>query len=128
MRVLERLERDTEGRKRLRVDNVFGFPGARVRFVSEATFDPPAALDIVSTDGPFERLDIAWRFVAAGDGECDVAFEIATEFRAGVLTGFTALFADTLMRKTIDAFVAEARRRGRQQASGNRPFTGAWNG
>lgn len=111
MRVLERHGPGTDGQEILKVDNVFGLSGARVRFLSEATFIPPTAIDIVSTDGPFERLDIAWRFNEIDPSECSVSFEISPRFRSGVLAEVSALFSKTLKEKTIDAFAAEARKR-----------------
>ena len=117
MRAAGPLPPDAAGRERVKVDNVFGLSGVRVRFISEATFDPPGAIAIVSTDGPFERLDIAWRFDDAGAGACDVVFETEFRMRAGLLEKLAGAFAEGLERKTVDAFALEAGRRYRPQSS-----------
>ena len=111
MRVLERQGPEADGHEVLKVDNVFGLSGVRIRFLSEATFAPPSAIDIVSTDGPFERLDIAWRFAETRANECSVSFEISPRFRSGVMAEIATLFSNTLKEKTIDAFAAEAKKR-----------------
>lgn len=111
MRVLERNGPETDDHETLKVDNIFRLSGVRIRFLSKATFIPPKAIDIVSTDGPFERLEIAWRFAETGPKECNVCFEISPSFRSGVLAKISQLFSSTMQEKTIDAFATEARRR-----------------
>lgn len=117
MRTAAPMRCDAAGRERVKVDNVFGLSGVRVRFISEATFDPPGAITIVSNDGPFERLDIAWRFDDAGARACYVVFETEFRMRAGILEKLATAFANGLERKIIDAFALEAGRRYGAQSS-----------
>ncbi len=109
-RILETHALDGGGVK-LVVDNVFGWQGFRTRFITEAAFSPPASIEIISEDHPFERLQIIWRFDEPVPGSCAVTFEILQAFRSGVVDVLAGLFASGLETRVIDAFAAEARRR-----------------
>ncbi len=102
------LERDGA---RMKVDNVFRLGPARVRFISQATFFAHERIEIVSTDGPFERLEITWRISLSEQNNCRVDFESDTRFKSRVFGKLAELFGAGTEESIVDAFIKEAARR-----------------
>jgi len=92
------------------VDNVFGLWPVRTHFRSFATPEPPAALTIVSRDGPWREFRLRWRFRAEGAdvwAECD----FAAVFRSPVLGLVAATAIDAAEGMVMDAFERRTRER-----------------
>jgi len=56
----------------------------RTRFSTRVVFTPPGGIDIASTDSPFRRLTIRWRFEPAGRSRCLLGFYAGVELRSAV--------------------------------------------
>lgn len=96
------LERDGND---LLVDNLYGNALVRIHFRTRARFDPPNGLEISAVDGPFEKLDITWRFEEAADGKgARVVFTMDQQFRHGLLNAAAAIFGGSMEMQTIRAF------------------------
>lgn len=93
------------------VDNVFRLGPARIRFTSFATFFHPERIEIVSTEDPFERLEITWLIELIDETECRVTFEADTRFRSPLVGKLAELFGPNTEQRTLDAFFSEAGRR-----------------
>ena len=102
-------EVDGEGRGTLVADMVARFKGFEERFTSRVTLDKPnLRIDVAYVDGPFERLNNAWRFTPLGVGTSRVGFTIDFEFRSRMLRLLAnSVFEKALMRLS-EAFVARA--------------------
>ncbi len=96
------LERDGND---LLVDNTYGNALVRIRFRTRARFDPPNGLEIWAVDGPFEKLDIAWRFEENTEGKgVRVHFIMDQRFRHGFLNAAATVFGGSMEVQTIRAF------------------------
>jgi len=56
----------------------------RTRFSTRVVFTPPGGIDIASTDSPFRRLTIRWRFEPAGRSRCLLGFYAGVELRSAL--------------------------------------------
>ncbi|MCP5366947.1 MAG: type II toxin-antitoxin system RatA family toxin [Hyphomicrobiales bacterium] len=92
------------------VDNLFAAGPARLRFTTHALFDPPRAIDITGTDGPFEHLRIAWRFTPQAGGGTVAEFTLETRFRRRLMARLSRLVTDHAERRVLDAFRRRAER------------------
>ncbi len=96
-----------------RCDNVFGAGPLRLRFHTRAAFDPPHAIDITSTDGPFRSFRLYWRFVPEGTGvRVDAGFE--AHFKSDMVGLLARVSLAEVERRIIAAF----RRRAQQLYGG----------
>lgn len=91
------------------VDQSIGVGALNARFSSEATFDPPVAMRVVSHDGPFQSLIIEWRFEPAGPAQCTVHLDMRFELRSGALDRLAGMALATLAPHVMDAFERRAR-------------------
>ncbi len=90
------------------VDNLFGFGPIRARFTTRATFSVPAALDIHSTDGPWRRFQMAWRFLPESD-HCRVDCQAHLHFRSPVVAGLAGMAVSGMQASMVEAFEGRAR-------------------
>ena len=91
------------------VDNVFGFGPLHNQFLSFAEPDPPNALTIHSSDGPWRAFLIQWRFRPQGGG-CLLSCEATLDFRSPLLAAVASLAAAGIERRVIAAFQSRALR------------------
>ncbi len=98
-RILRRL-----GERRLKVDNVYGAGPLRMRFRTIAELDPPAALVIRSSDGPFHDFRLAWHFRPLPDGGCRAEAEFEARLRSPLLQTLMRLSWGEAERRIIAAF------------------------
>jgi coenzyme Q-binding protein COQ10 len=96
---------------RMTVDNVFRWGAARVRFISQAEFQPTEAINIRSTDGPFKELKISWRFKEVAAETCQVSLALTWHLRVAALSSLAELFDRAMTQRTINAFIDEVKRR-----------------
>jgi coenzyme Q-binding protein COQ10 len=86
-----------------------GYKLIRERFTTKVTLDRPGRTIFVEyLDGPFSFLENRWRFLARGDGGCDVDFYIAYAFRSRMFERVVGGLFDKAVRKYTDAFEARA--------------------
>lgn len=105
------------------VHNVFGFgPLLRSHFTTRAEVSAPHSIDIVSSDGPWRRLELAWRFQTVA-GRCRIDCRVAFAFRSALMARLGTIGASQMERVMADAF--ERRARALRAARGGRKGTGA---
>ena len=91
----------------LYVDQTIGLAAARLTFQSVAETTPPARISINSTNGPFKRLSVDWRFSAEPRG-CNVHFVAGYELSAGPLGFLVQRWFDETSGRILDAFIRRA--------------------
>lgn len=97
-------QREADG---CRVRQVLGFGPLRLEFTSRATFHRPERIDVASTDPPFRRYTLAWRFAPAPSG-CHVSIEADFQMQSGVLQLAADRLLPAAIRQVITAFEARA--------------------
>jgi coenzyme Q-binding protein COQ10 len=93
----------------LDVDNRFGAGPLQVGFRSQAEFVVPSRLDITSSDGPFRRFHLCWRFTPRGGGGCRVSVEYEMELHSGLLNTLARLSQHEAERRVARRFGERAR-------------------
>jgi len=102
-------ETDEQGRTLITADMVARFKGFEERFTSRVTLDRPAlAIDVAYVDGPFRKLENAWRFTQIGTQTSRVDFHIDFEFRSRVLQLLARSMLEKALLKLSGAFVERA--------------------
>ena len=99
-----------DGEKQILVaDMTIGYKVIRETFTSQVTLDRPAL--IIRTDyldGPFRFMENRWTFVPAGEGQSDIGFHIAYEFKSRALALVMGTMFDRAFRTFADAFEKRA--------------------
>ena len=91
------------------VDMTLGIGPLQQRFTSQGVLYPPHAIDITSSDGPFQWFRQRWDFAAGADGQTVVGYGYDITLRSLVMDLISHLALDEAMRATIDAFEQRAR-------------------
>lgn len=91
------------------VDMALGIGPLQQRFTSQGVLYPPHAIDITSSDGPFQWFRQRWDFVAGPDGHTVVGYSYDFTLRSLVMDLISHIAFDGAMRATIDAFEQRAR-------------------
>lgn len=94
---------------RLAVDNVFGLGPVRAHFETRAVLDPPHSIEVTSTDPPFARLRIVWRFKADPRGGCNVTLDLEQAFRSPLVQAAAQPFLAGFEEALVRAFIKRAR-------------------
>lgn len=121
-RLLVRSREERDGRTILVADMTAGYKAIRETFTSRVILNRPAlAIDVKYLDGPFRRLDNAWRFEPDGPESCLVRFHIDYEFSSRILAVLMGAMFDAAFRKFTSAFEARARAVYGPPAAGREP-------
>ena len=108
------------------LDMAMGIGPVQQRFTSQGVLHRPHAIDITSSDGPFQRLRLRWDFVARPDGHTVVGYSYDVTLHSLVMDLISHIALDGAMRSTIDAFERRARvLYGPQSAPGVSPSASA---
>lgn len=91
------------------VDMTLGIGPLQERFTSQGLLYPPHAIDITSSDGPFQWFRQRWDFAAGTDGQTVVGYSYDITLRSLVMDLISDIAMDEAMRATIDAFEERAR-------------------
>lgn len=91
------------------VDMTLGMGPLQQRFISQGVLYRPHAIDITSSDGPFQWFRQRWDFVAGPDGHTVVGYSYDITLRSLVMDLISHIALDEAMRATIDAFEQRAR-------------------
>jgi len=91
------------------VDMALGIGPLQQRFTSQGVLYPQHAIEITSSDGPFQQFRQRWDFVAAPDGHSVVRYSYDISLRSFALDLISHIALDGAMRATIDAFERRAR-------------------
>ena len=93
----------------LLADMTVGYKAIRETFTTQVLLNrAERAIDVKYIDGPFRYLDNRWRFVAAGEGGCDVHFFIDYEFKNKILGSIMGAMFERAFRMFAEAFEARA--------------------
>jgi len=82
----------------------------RLAFESRAELEPPEHLRIVSSAGPFRRLQIDWRFVPSPRGGCEVTLDTGFAMNSLLLEAVSGRLLELLGRDTFERFRERANR------------------
>lgn len=78
-------------------------------FMSRVTLDRPhLAIMVEYLDGPFSYLDNRWTFRPISEGECEIDFFIAYEFKSRALGFIMGAVFESAFRKFAEAFERRA--------------------
>jgi coenzyme Q-binding protein COQ10 len=100
-------KRGTEsgGREVIVADMTIAYKLIRESFTSRVTLDRAALTILVEyLEGPFRRMNNRWSFQSADDGNCDVEFFLAYEFRSRALGLLMGSVFDAAFRRFAAAF------------------------
>jgi coenzyme Q-binding protein COQ10 len=93
------------GREVIVADMTIAYKLIRETFTSRVTLDRNALTILVEyLEGPFRRMNNRWRFHPADDGNCDVEFFLAYEFRSRALGLLMGSVFDAAFRRFAVAF------------------------
>ncbi len=70
---------------------------------------PPDSIEMALAEGPFERLNGKWSFIAIDDKNCKVVFELHFDFSNRVYASLFKPMFNQAVLSLVDAFVARAR-------------------
>ena len=107
---LKLVSREEEnGKEVLVADMTVAYKFFRETFTSRVTLDRQAHKILVEyIDGPFKHLENKWNFHAAGEGACDVEFDIAYEFGSLPMQMMMGAMFDQAFGKFAQAFEERA--------------------
>lgn len=91
------------------VDQLVRLSFLRWRFSTEAELDRPRRLRITSSQAPFRRLEIVWRFDPLAPRACRVRLEASYGFRSRATKALVARRMDSAIRQYAHAFEQRAR-------------------
>ena len=105
--VRSRKERD--GQTILVADMTVGYKAIRETFTSQVHLKPAEnRIEVKYIDGPFKYLSNVWRFEPAGEGVCEIHFEIDYEFKSRLLGMVMGSMFDRAFRMFAEAFEKRA--------------------
>lgn len=84
------------------------YRGIRQSFSTENTKTAPQLMQIKLVEGPFRRLEGAWRFTDLGGAGCKVEFGLHYEFASRLLEKLVGPVFGYIANSMVDAFVRRA--------------------
>lgn len=101
--------RRREGNKII-ADMSIGFKLVRETFTTEVTLNSEGReIHVTYINGPFKYLTNQWRFTSAGEGVCEVAFDIDFEFRSKLLQTLMGAVFHEVISRMVKAFQSRAK-------------------
>ena len=87
-----------------------GYAGIRVSYANRTVADRSRRqIKVNAIDGPLRHLDVAWTFLADGDGEStEVAFAVSYEFSNPILAALATGVFESMFRRIPEAFERRA--------------------
>jgi coenzyme Q-binding protein COQ10 len=85
-----------------------GIGPVRTRFRSRAQYRPPEAIDIRSEDGPFQQLEIAWRFESSAARVSEVILAVNVRLKRVVFREYLESWFSTSASSILAAFERRA--------------------
>src|SRR5262245_15084160 len=105
-------------------DQVLRFSVFRERFSSRTALQPPARIDVTSTDGPFRFFELTWTFQPEPRGLCRVALTVSMIFHSRLVETAFGAVVESQIGALMSAFERWARtlyaRQAVEAASGGR--------
>jgi coenzyme Q-binding protein COQ10 len=94
----------------LLVDQVVQLKVLRLPFTTRAVLDPPSGIHVVCSDSLFGSFDDQWHFTAGPRGGTHLQCRTTFQFRSGLLRiAFDSALGE-VMRRTVQAFEARAKK------------------
>lgn len=91
-------------------DMSIGFKLVRETFTTEVTLNPEGReIHVTYINGPFRYLTNHWRFTSAGEGACEVTFDIDFEFRSKLLQTLIGAVFHEVVSRMVKAFQERAK-------------------
>ena len=84
------------------------FHGLRQSFTTRNTPTPGRRMDIALVDGPFRKLDGAWRFTPLGEDACKVELTLDYEFASRLLEKLVGPVFNHIAQTLVEAFTQRA--------------------
>jgi len=84
------------------------YRGVRQSFATRNRINPPSDMTLELVEGPFRRLDGAWRFAALDRNACRIDFGLHYEFSGGLLDRLFAPVFGHMAESMMDAFMRRA--------------------
>ena len=108
-RLVVRAQRQDGEEQILVADMTIGYKVIRETFTSQVTIDRPAlTIRADYLDGPFRFMENHWTFAPAGEGQSDIGFHIAYEFKSRALALVMGTMFDRVFRTLSEAFEKRA--------------------
>ena len=105
MRIKERAE------NRIVADLVIGYKVYSERFRSNVTYETSKHIHVDYVQGPLQNLKNEWWFRETSEKTCEVEFFVQFSFKSKILQSFATQFFDKALKKMINAFEIEAKKR-----------------
>lgn len=80
----------------------------RISFTTRNLLHPPERIDLQLVEGPFRKLDGAWRFIPLDGEGCKVSLHLGFEFSSGLIRATVAPVFREIADTMLDAFCARA--------------------
>ncbi len=100
--LLERTDRLTAARIHI------NYHGIKAQFATANAKEPPRAMDIRLTEGPFRRMDGGWKFMPLGETACKVEFRLHYEFSSKLLEKVLGPVFHHIADTFVESFVKRA--------------------
>ncbi len=84
------------------------YHSVKSHFTTENDKQVPSLMTIRLVDGPFRRLEGAWRFRALSDSACKIEFELSYEFSSRMFEKIIGPVFSHIANTFVDAFVKRA--------------------
>jgi coenzyme Q-binding protein COQ10 len=94
--------------RQMAVEQTVGLGPVEWRFASRAEVDTPWGLKVVSSEAPFRRLEVDWRFSARGEDACLVTLRVVAELASTPARHILAGLLPTFSRGLIPVFAERA--------------------
>jgi ribosome-associated toxin RatA of RatAB toxin-antitoxin module len=82
--------------------------GVKAHFTTENAKERPSSMALKLVEGPFRRLEGAWRFKPLGENACKVEFRISYEFLNRFVDGIVGQAFGRITNTFVEAFVKRA--------------------
>ena len=100
--------RRREGASVYFTDQVIRMSMVTQRFTTRTDLDRPNAIDVTSTEKPFNRLEISWRFDETGEQSCLVRLSVLFHFSSATLGKMLTLASSEAVHRLVHAFEERA--------------------
>lgn len=84
------------------------YHGLTSHFATSNTKVAPSRMDMQLKDGPFQRMDGSWQFVALGDAACKIEFRLHYEFSSQMLEKVLGPVFNHIANTFVESFVKRA--------------------
>lgn len=83
--------------------------GIRQSFTTRNTLDAPRSITLELLDGPFERFQGRWEFLALGDSACKVTLDLEFSVNSVIVGAAATRLFDRVTNNLVDAIGRRAR-------------------